>query len=152
MLGLIADVATFGSGSVITGGIKTGIKAGIKTTVKQELKQTVKTETKITAKALTQGSKEGFKTVSELGIKNGMKTTSSKALELGQNFLGKGYREVSPERYVSADGKRVFRMGDNDILGKHGGGPHVNLEILKPNPNKPGKMMVEQNYHIFITE
>lgn len=152
LLGLIADVATFGSGSVITGGIKTGIKAGIKTTVKQELKQTVKTETKITAKALTQGSKEGFKTVSELGIKNGMKTTSSKALELGQNFLGKGYREVSPGRYVSADGKRVFRMGDNDILGKHGGGPHVNLEILKPNPNKPGKMMVEQNYHIFITE
>ena len=46
LLGLIADVATFGSGSVITGGIKTGIKAGIKTTVKQELKQTVKTETK----------------------------------------------------------------------------------------------------------
>ena len=53
---------------------------------------------------------------------------------------------------VSADGKRVFRMGDNDILGKHGGGTHVIFETLKPNPNKHGKMMVDQNYHVFITE
>ena len=95
---------------------------------------------------------QGVKSASELGIKDGMKTTSTKALELGQEFLGKGYREVGPGRYVLADGKRVFRMGDNDILGKHGGGPHVNFETLKPNPNKPGKMMVDQNYHVFITE
>ena len=150
--GLIADVFTLGSGSVVTGGIKAGVKAGVKTAVKQEIKQAAKTETKVAAKALTQASKQGFKSASELGIKDGMKTTSTKALELGQEFLGKGYREVSPGRYVSADGKRVFRMGDNDILGKHGGGPHVNFETLKPNPNKPGKMMVDQNYHVFITE
>ena len=106
----------------------------------------------VAAKALTQASKQGVKSASELGIKDGMKTTSTKALELGQEFLGKGYREVGPGRYVSADGKRVFRMGDNDILGKHGGGPHVNFETLKPNPNKPGKMMVDQIYHVFITE
>lgn len=43
-------------------------------------------------------------------------------------------------------------MGDNDILGKHGGGPHVNFGTLKPNPNKHRKMMVDQNYHVFITE
>lgn len=43
-------------------------------------------------------------------------------------------------------------MDDNDILGKHGGGPHVNFETLKPNPNKHRKMMVDQNYHVFITE
>ena len=146
--GLIADVFTLGSGSVVTG----GIKAGVKTAVKQEIKQAAKTETKVAAKALTQASKQGVKSASELGIKDGMKTTSTKALELGQEFLGKGYREVGPGRYVSADGKRVFRMGDNDILGKHGGGPHVNFETLKPNPNKPGKMMVDQNYHVFITE
>ena len=146
--GLIADVFTLGSGSVVTG----GIKAGVKTAVKQEIKQAAKTETKVAAKALTQASKQGVKSASELGIKDGMKTTSTKDLELGQEFLGKGYREVGPGRYVSADGKRVFRMGDNDILGKHGGGPHVNFETLKPNPNKPGKMMVDQNYHVFITE
>ena len=150
--GLIADVFTLGSGSVVTGGIKAGVKAGVKTAVKQEIKQAAKTETKVAAKALTQASKQGVKSASELGIKDGMKTTSTKALELGQEFLGKGYREVGPGRYVSADGKRVFRMGDNDILGKHGGGPHVNFETLKPNPNKPGKMMVDQNYHVFITE
>ena len=120
--GLIADVFTLGSGSVVTGGIKAGVKAGVKTAVKQEIKQAAKTETKVAAKALTQASKQGVKSASELGIKDGMKTTSTKALELGQEFLGKGYREVGPGRYVSADGKRVFRMGDNDILGKHGGG------------------------------
>ena len=129
--GLIADVFTLGSGSVVTGGIKAGVKAGVKTAVKQEIKQAAKTETKVAAKALTQASKQGVKSASELGIKDGMKTTSTKALELGQEFLGKGYREVGPGRYVSADGKRVFRMGDNDILGKHGGGPHVNFETLK---------------------
>ena len=50
-------------------------------------------------------------------------------------------------------------MGENEIFvfasnvnGYHGGGLHVNLETLKPNPNKTGKMMVDQNYHVFITE
>ena len=50
-------------------------------------------------------------------------------------------------------------MGENEIFvfasnvnGYHEGGPHVNFETLKPNPNKPGKMMVDQNYHVFITE
>ena len=99
--GLIADVFTLGSGSVVTGGIKAGVKAGVKTAVKQEIKQAAKTETKVAAKALTQASKQGVKSASELGIKDGMKTTSTKALELGQEFLGKGYREVGPGRYVS---------------------------------------------------
>lgn len=76
----------------------------------------------------------------------------------GYDYITKlGYDKFEQRSYlkycnVSADGKRVFRMGDNDILGKHGGGPHVNFETLKPNPNKPGKMMVDQNYHVFITE
>ncbi len=80
--------------------------------------------------------------------------SSSQALELGQQFLGKGYREVisGSGRYVSADGKRAFRMGVNDILGKHGGGPHVNLETLIPNTTKPGKMMVDRNIHIYLTD
>ena len=73
--GLIADVFTLGSGSVVTGGIKAGVKAGVKTAVKQEIKQAAKTETKVAAKALTQASKQGFKSASELGIKDGMKTT-----------------------------------------------------------------------------
>ena len=51
---------------------------------------------------------------------------------------------------MSEDGTRVFRMGNNDITGKHGGGPHVNLETLIENPNKPGKMKVETNIHVYI--
>jgi hypothetical protein len=55
-------------------------------------------------------------------------------------------------RYVSADGKRAFRMGVNDILGKHGGDPHVNFETLIPNTAKPGKMIVDRNIHIYLTD
>ncbi|SFB86102.1 hypothetical protein SAMN05421780_101794 [Flexibacter flexilis DSM 6793] len=58
-------------------------------------------------------TKVGFKTLSQLGLKDGMKVSSSKALELGEQFLGKGYKELvhGSSRYVSADGTRVFRMG-----------------------------------------
>jgi RHS repeat-associated protein len=95
----------------------------------------------------------GFKTLSELGLKDGMSVSSSGALELGEQFLGNGYKELVPGggRYVSADGTRVFRMGVSDITGVHGGGPHVNFETLIPNPAKAGKMMVDQNFHIYLT-
>lgn len=65
-----------------------------------------------------------------------MKCSSSQALELGEQYLGSGYKEIifGSGRFVSKDGKRVFKMGANDILGKHGGGPHVNFETLIPNP------------------
>jgi hypothetical protein len=71
-----------------------------------------------------------------------MKVSSSRALELGEQFLGKGYKELvsGSGRYVSADGTRVFRMGVSDITGAHGGGPHVNFETLIPNPAKAGKL------------
>jgi hypothetical protein len=103
------------------------------------------------------GSREvkgGFKTLSDLGLKDGMKVSSSRALELGEEFLGKGYKELVPGsgRYVSADGTRVFRMGKSDITGAHGGGPHVNFETLIPNPAKPGKMIVDKNFHIYLTD
>ena len=99
-------------------------------------------------------SKVGFKTLDELGLKDGMKLSSSKVLELGEGFLGKGYKELVPGsgRYVSADGTRVFRMGTGDITGAHGGAPHVNFETLIPNPSKPGKMMVDKNFHIYLKQ
>lgn len=53
-------------------------------------------------------------------------------------------------RYVSADGTRAVRMGESDITGAHGGGPHMNFEELAPNPAKPGKMMVVQNSHVYL--
>jgi hypothetical protein len=41
-------------------------------------------------------------------------------------------------------------MGESDILGKHGGGPHVNFEYMEPNPFKPGKMNVVKNIHVYL--
>jgi hypothetical protein len=91
----------------------------------------------------------GFKTIAELGLKDGMKVSSNRVLDLAMQFLGKDYKELEPGsgRYVSADGTRVVKMGTSDITG-----PHVNFETLKPNPAKPGKMKVDKNLHIFLTD
>ena len=43
-------------------------------------------------------------------------------------------------------------MGNNDILGKHGGGSHVNFEILEENLEKPGKQKVISNIHIYLKD
>lgn len=96
--------------------------------------------------------KAGFKSLSSLGLKDGVKLTASEVLELAQKFLGKGYKEVieGSGRYISSDGRRVFRMGVNDITGAHGGGPHVNFETLIPNTMKPGKLKVVENIHVYI--
>jgi len=83
---------------------------------------------------------------------NNMKMKTSEALDAASEWLGKGYKDMGNGRFVSADGKRVVRMGDADILGKHGGGKHMNFEELVPNPNKPGKMQVSTNYHIYLTD
>ena len=56
----------------------------------------------------------------------------SEALDLAHDFLGSGYSEASKDRYVSADGTRQVRIGSGDILGLHGGGPHINFDILSP--------------------
>ena len=88
--------------------------------------------------------------VNKLGITNGKRISSSEVLDLAEAFLGKGYAEPvkNSGRYVSKDGMRVFRMGTNDILGKHGGGPHVNFEVLSP--NSKGKMTIIVNRHVYL--
>lgn len=65
--------------------------------------------------------------------KNGTKLSSSDALDVADSFLGQGYKEMSPSRFVSLDGMRQVRMEDSDILGLHGGGPHINFDVLSPN-------------------
>ena len=64
--------------------------------------------------------------------KNGSKLNASDALDLANDFLGEGYTEMSPGRFVSSDGLRQVRMSDADLLGLHGGGPHINFDILFP--------------------
>ena len=64
--------------------------------------------------------------------KNGTTLKTDDALDLAIDYLGEGYSEASPGRFVSADGLRQVRMGTNDLLGKHAGGPHINFDMLKP--------------------
>ena len=61
-VGIIADAATLGSGSVVTGGIKAGVKTGIKATVKAEVKTTAKTIVKKTEKHVVMKSAKTAKT------------------------------------------------------------------------------------------
>jgi hypothetical protein len=87
-------------------------------------------------------------------LNNSARMTTNKALNAASDFLGPGYKDMGNGRFVSADGKRQVRMGDSDILGQHGGGPHMNFETMVPNPAKPGKMMPDpkQNIHIFLED
>jgi hypothetical protein len=71
--------------------------------------------------------------------------TAEKGLEIGERFLGAGYKEIAPGVFRSSDGLRQFRMTDADILGKHGNvGPHFNFEILDASGN------FLKNYHMPI--
>jgi hypothetical protein len=84
--------------------------------------------------------------------KNGARMTSDEALDAASDFLGKSYTDKGNGRYVSADGTRQVRIGDTDILGEHGGGPHINFETLEANPTRPGKMRIVDNAHIYLTD
>jgi hypothetical protein len=85
---------------------------------------------------------------------DGTRMSTDGALDAAHDYLGEGYNEPAPGsgRFVSEDGTRVVRMGDSDITGAHGPGPHMNFEELEPNPLKPGKMMIIKNNHIILTD
>jgi RHS repeat-associated protein len=84
------------------------------------------------------------------GLKDAQKLNVDEALQKAIDYLGEGYKDMGNGRFVSADGLRQVRMGDADILGKHGGGSHMNFEKLAPNPQKPDKMQVVENKHIYL--
>jgi RHS repeat-associated protein len=83
---------------------------------------------------------------------NGITLGSSEALDLANDFLGSRYTEVSPGRFVSADGLRQVRMTASDLstINNHAGAPHLNFETLAPNPYRPGKFMITGNSHVYI--
>ena len=75
---------------------------------------------------------------------------ASQALKLAERILGKGYKEISPGVFRSADGLKQFRMTASDLAGKGmpGNAPHVHIETYDPrNLNVPTK-----NYHIPIVD
>ena len=81
---------------------------------------------------------------------DGMKLPVNAALDAAIAHLGEGYKDMGGGRYLSSDGLRQVRIGAGDIAGSHGGGPHINLEWLAPNPDKPGKNMIIQNFHVYL--
>ncbi|MGW7575676.1 polymorphic toxin-type HINT domain-containing protein [Streptomyces sp. NPDC054765] len=83
---------------------------------------------------------------------DGTQIPMNEALEAAQKWIGPGYSETvkGSGRYLSKDGTRVARLGERDITGQHGGGPHMNFERLVPNPKKPGKFMIVENRHIYL--
>jgi len=88
------------------------------------------------------------------GIRDGQQLPTDQALKLAIDYLGPGYREVGhgTGRYVSADGLRQVRIGEGDITGAHGGGPHINLEKYTPDPRRPGRLTIRKpdNKHIYL--
>ena len=82
----------------------------------------------------------------------GTKLETSRALDLADDFLGKGYSEPSPGCFVSADNLRQVRMTASDLakVNNHAGAPHLNFETLAPNPLKSGKFGITVRSHIFI--
>jgi len=83
---------------------------------------------------------------------DGIKLSTNQALDEAEKFLGSGYKDMGNGRFVSADGTRQVRMADEDILGKHAGGPHINLEELHPNPTRPTKVKPINNMHIYLID
>ena len=83
---------------------------------------------------------------------NGMRVSISNALDVAEEFLGKGYKDMGNGRFVSQDGYRQVRMGNSDITCQHAGGKHMNFEMLSQNPIKPGKMMIDENIHIYLVD
>jgi len=84
-------------------------------------------------------------------LTDGMKMPVNYALDAASEFLGNGYRDMGNGRFVSADGLRQVRMGDGDILGRHGGGPHINFEELRIN-QQTGRPVITRNIHVYLED
>jgi RHS repeat-associated protein len=63
----------------------------------------------------------------------GAKYTADEALSFASRWLGPEYMEIGGAGsgvFRSLDGLRQFRMTTGDLLGLHGGAPHVNIEAI----------------------
>lgn len=87
------------------------------------------------------GSLKGLGNIGSHGV-----VDASVALNSGIKWMGKGYAEIGPGVYRSADGLRQFRMTTSDLAGSHGTiGSHVHFEAL----NKAGNVV--ENLHLGVT-
>lgn len=81
---------------------------------------------------------------------DGIKLPTNDVLDLAIQYLGKDYMDMGNGRFLSADGLRQVRMSGDDILGTHGGGPHINLDFLGPNISEPGTLTTILTIHIYF--
>ena len=114
--GLVADIFTLGSGSVVTGtvkaGVKAGVKTGVKTTVKTGVKSTVKTEVKASAKSATTHAAKGL-TNEQIVMKAADK--ANRAIPGTGPVVGTKkhtYAEKLIDRYQSIHGDRGLRTNE----------------------------------------
>ncbi|MGE9744311.1 hypothetical protein [Bdellovibrio bacteriovorus] len=60
----------------------------------------------------------------------------AEALAAGERWLGAGYRQIGKDNsgvFVSADGRRRFRIDNGSLIGNHSPHkPHVHLELVHP--------------------
>ncbi|TAH50147.1 MAG: hypothetical protein EYC68_14955 [Chloroflexota bacterium] len=80
------------------------------------------------------------------GNVSGGTLTSDQVLNAAERSLGKGYREIAPGVYRSADGSRQFRMTDGDLLDPKQGA-HVHFESIASD----GRSIIE-NAHVIIRD
>ena len=64
---------------------------------------------------------------------------------MAEDYLGNGYTEKSPGRFVSQDGLRQVRMTASELkrLNNHAGAPHFNFDILWPK---------YKTFHVYLTD
>jgi hypothetical protein len=80
---------------------------------------------------------------------NGVKMSTSDALDTAEEFLGEGYQDMGDGRFVN--GLRQVRMTDADIADPNVA-PHLNFEEWA-NPIQPGaRNTVIFNYHVYLPE
>ncbi len=85
---------------------------------------------------------------------SGETLNDDEALEALDEWLGNDVEEVSPgvfrSRQPNQDGTyNQGRIDDGSLAGEHGDiGPHVHLERVRPDPQRPGRWTTESNNHI----
>lgn len=90
-------------------------------------------------------------------VTSGETLNDDEALEALEDWVGDDVEEVSPgvfrSRQPNADGTyNQGRIDDGSLAGEHGDiGPHVHLERVRPDPQRPGRWITESNNHIPLT-
>jgi len=89
-------------------------------------------------------------------INDGMRVTTNRALDMADNFLGPGYREVARGVFRSSDGLRQVRMTHHDLV-IDPRGAHLNFEMGRTITVRGRETFIVNrgingNIHVFIID